>query len=250
MEDELTDDRITATFRVYQRRNGHRYSLDDVATAWEAVETKPNAKRYLDLGCGIGSVLHIVAYKLPDATIVGVEAQEVSFGLVTRNVERNGLASRVTLHHGDLRHTFLDAKFDLVTGTPPYVPVGSSVPSPDSQRLHCRVEMRGGVEEYLKAGARALAPSGRLVVCADARTPERVMHTAASFGLKVLRRRDVIPRAAKKAPLFSVWTLCLADEEGTFEHTAPFIVRDEAGERTDSARLLRDFVDMPENEGS
>ena len=43
----LTDDAITADFRIWQRRRGHRYSLDDVATAWVAVQARPAARRVL-----------------------------------------------------------------------------------------------------------------------------------------------------------------------------------------------------------
>lgn len=247
-EEELTDDAITRTFRLFQRRRGHRYSVDDVTTAWEAASTRPNAARYLDMGCGIGSVLHIVAYKLSGASVTGIEAQEISFELLKRNVTRNGLSDRVRLIFGDLRVVPVEGVFDLITGTPPYVPVGNSIPSPDSQRAHARVELRGGVEDYMKRGAELLAENGRLVVCADARTPERVTGTASSFGLTILRRRDVIPRAAKKDPLFTVWTFGRADEGGAYEHTAPLVIRDEQGARTDAARELRAFVDMPQND--
>jgi len=55
--DDLTDDALTDRVRVLQRRSGHRYSVDDVATAWLALRTMPEARACLDLGCGIGSVL-------------------------------------------------------------------------------------------------------------------------------------------------------------------------------------------------
>jgi tRNA1(Val) A37 N6-methylase TrmN6 len=140
--DELTDDALAGDFRILQRRRGHRYSIDDVLTAYQAARISPTRnspppKRYLDLGCGIGSVLLMVAYKYRDAAIEGIEAQEQSFSLATQNVQRNRQQTRVTLHHGDLRDTHLldrlRAPFDLITGTPPYQPPGTGTPSPDSQ---------------------------------------------------------------------------------------------------------------------
>jgi SAM-dependent methyltransferase len=163
----------------------------------------------LDLGCGIGSVLLMVADRLPDARFVGVEAQAVSFALATKNVTRNGVGDRVTLIHGDFREPLALDRFDLVTGTPPYQPSGTATPSPDEQRTYARIKMRGGVEAYLEAGSRALADDGVFVVCADARRPERVLDVAPKHGLRVVRRRDVIPRATRDA-LFTVWTLVLA----------------------------------------
>lgn len=247
---ELTDDALTGTMRVWQRRRGHRYSLDDVATAWEAARAMPNARSYADLGCGIGSVLLMVAYKLaPEARIAGIEAQEVSFTLACRNVERNGLAPRVHLVHGDLRNPELDemlaGPFELVTGTPPYLPPDRGSPSTDSQRTYARLEMRGGVEDYLLAASRVLAPGGRFVVCCDARRPERALEGGRRAELVPIRRRDVIPRAGHKGALFTIWTFA---HEGQLVVEPPLVARDENGARTEEAHALRRFFDLPVNE--
>jgi tRNA1Val (adenine37-N6)-methyltransferase len=146
---ELTDDAITERFRILQRRRGHRYSLDDVLTAWEAAHAAPWARACLELGSGIGSVLLMLAHALPEARFVAVEAQRNSFKLLTENVRRNKLEARVALVHGDLRgQRFADGPgFQLITGTPPYVPPGQATPSSDSQKAFCRQEFRGGVED-------------------------------------------------------------------------------------------------------
>lgn len=254
--DPLTDDAIAGTYRLYQRKKGHRFSLDDVATAWEAANAVPNATRYLDLGCGIGSVLHMVSWKLSNAKVVGVEAQEISFSLVTKNVARNGtLGERTTLIHGDLRDLATVEKalahgpFELVSGTPPYAPPGTSTLSPDSQRAHARAELRGGVEEYLKTGAKLVAPGGRVVVCCDARTPERPLSGAKEAGLVALKQREVVPRAGVRA-LFTVWTFARAEDApgATLELTEPLVIRDADGVRTAQARAMRVFFDVEPNE--
>lgn len=254
--DDLTDDALAGGWRILQRRRGHRYALDDVATAWEAVCERPDASRTLDLGCGIGSVLLMVAYKLPAARAVGVEALEQSLALARRNVERTGQPHRIRLVAGDMRDEAVladalrDGPFDLVTGTPPYVPPSQGTPSPDPQRAHARMELRGGVEDYLRAAARALAEGGRLVVCADARRPDRVLDAAPEVGLRPLRARDVVPRAGRKGPLFTVWTLArAADVPAREPERAPTLVaRDEAGARTPDAHALRRFFGLPVNE--
>jgi tRNA1Val (adenine37-N6)-methyltransferase len=245
---ELTDDALTASFRVWQRRGGHRYSLDDVLTAHEAVRAAPGARAVLDLGTGIGSVLLMVAWRLGEARLVGVEAQAESLGLARRNVERNGVGARVTLVHGDLRQRAVQdavgrGAFDLVTGTPPYFPPGTATPSPDAQRAHARHELRGGVEAYVRAAAVALAPGGRAVVCADARRPERVLGTAGEAGLVPLRRLDAVPRQGRKGPLFGVWTLARMEDvsaEVELEVAPPFVARDAEGRRTPEYLALRE----------
>lgn len=252
--DPLTDDALTGTFRVWQRARGHRYSLDDVATAYEAANARPDAKACADLGCGIGSVLLMVAYELPEARFVGVEAQQVSYELARRNVERNALSGRVSLSLGDLRDEAVQARlpgpFDLVTGTPPYQPPGTATPSPDAQRAHARIELRGGVEDYLRAMGRLLAEGGRAVVCADGRRPERVREGAAQAGLAIVRKRDFVPREGRVDPLFSVFTLAPAGEPGiAYEEAPAFFARTRDGARTEEYFALRAFFGLPRREG-
>lgn len=250
---ELTDDVITGSYRILQRRRGHRYSLDDVLTAWEAASTAPTAQRCLELGSGIGSVLLMVAFKLPAAHVVAVEAQRNSFKLLTENVRRNGLAPRVHLVHGDLRAPLpagIDLGFALVTGTPPYVPPGNATPSHDAQKAFARQELRGGVEDYLAAAGRVLAPEGVCVVCADARFPERVFTGAEAAGLVPIRRRDAVPREGQP-PLFSVFTLRRADGgPASFEHCPAWVARDRDGARTEAYHAVRSFfgIAKPANE--
>lgn len=243
--DDLSCDAITRDFRIFQRRRGHRYSLDDLATAAEAAQLEPDAERYVDLGCGIGSVLLMVAWKLVDAQVWGIEALEQSIELARRSVRANALEGRVTLLHGDLREvsrSWTGPRADLVTGTPPYLPVGTALASPDEQRAAARIELRGGVEAYLEGAARIVSSEGRVVVCADARHPERVEAGARSADLVPLRRRDIVPRA-RATPLFSVWTLrprTVSDDDAF----APVEVlratmRDEEGRRTAQARSMR-----------
>lgn len=257
LADDLTSDAITADFRLLQRRRGHRFSIDDLATAWEAARARPDAASHLDLGCGVGSVLLMVAWRLPAARVFGIEAQEVSFALARRNVDGNGLAARTTLLHGDLREVtraWPHGPCELVTGTPPYLPLGTALASPDPQRAAARLELRGGVEDYLSAAARVLAPEGRVVVCADGRTPERVLRGAAAAGLSPLRRLDVIPHAGREVesprtaeapgPLFSVWTCAHATREDRALEVAAVVLRDPQGARTEASADMRRYFGL------
>ena len=241
----LTDDRLTRDYQVFQRAKGHRFSSDDVATAYVAWLAGPASLRVIDLGCGLGSVLLHLAWKLPEATLVGVEAQAMSFELLRRNVDRNGLGARITIHHGDLRDEKilgdLGATFDLVTGTPPYFPPDTAAPAMDEQRAYARIEYRGGVEDYLAAGARLLAPAGVMVLCGDARADDRVERGAAAAGLTITARREVIPHAGRPA-LFSIWT---ASRSPAPRALSTLTLRDAEGERTAEAIALSAFSGFP-----
>ena len=250
-DDELTLDALTSGISVFQRKKGHRFSSDDVVTAWVAMQLCPEPGLVLDLGCGLGSVLLHIAWSAPSSVLVGVEAQAVSFGLLERNLTHNALTDRITVHHGDLRDagvvTALGGPFDLITGTPPYFPATAATDAMDEQRAYARIEYRGGVEDYVRTAAEVLAPAGRLVLCGDAESDVRLERCAAAVGLPVTGRWVVVPRAGRR-PLFSVWALRRGRTGG--ERTERVLtLRDAEGERTDDARALRAFSGFPERFG-
>ena len=80
-----TLDRLSGDWWIFQLRRGHRYATDDVLTAWAAVTARPEAKRVLDLGAGVGSVgLMALRVLAPDARLTSVEVLEESAALLAR----------------------------------------------------------------------------------------------------------------------------------------------------------------------
>lgn len=250
-DDDLTLDALTAGVAVYQRRRGHRFSSDDTVTAWVATQVCPTPRTVCDLGCGLGSVLLHLAWSIPGAALVGVEAQAESFALAERNVAHNGLGDRVRVLHGDLRDdavvAALGGPFDLVTGTPPYFPVAAALDADDEQRTYARIEHRGGIEAYTATAARLVAADGWFVVCGDADAAGRAEQAAADHGLAIHRHDVVLPRAGRP-PLFAVWSMRPGPPPAQRDERV-LTLRDEAGERTADARALRAFSGFPERGG-
>lgn len=220
-QDDESLDRLAGDWWILQLKRGHRFSTDDLATAWRAAACRPDARRVLDLGSGIGSVGLTTIWRLgqqgnPDATLVGVEAQEVSHQLAKRTVARNGLGARVEMRLGDLRDPDVlppDQKFDLVTGSPPYLPPGTGLLSPIPQRAHARIELRGGVDAYCAAARPRIAPGGRFVYVMTAADP-RTREAPARHGLVVVEWFEFVFRHGR-APHIAVVT-CARDDEGPF----------------------------------
>ena len=229
MTDEVTIDALTGGWSIAQRKRGHRHSTDDLLTGWYAVETVRDAKRILDLGAGLGSVGLIALWRSPGATLVAVEAQEVSFALLEQNIARNGLTDRVRAIHGDLREVRLAETFDLVTGSPPYWDVSEGVVPVDSQKAHARFELRGDIRDYAVAARAALSEGGRFVFCFPTVQHARAEAACTAAQLVVIRFRDVIPRA-NAAPLFTLFA-CRRAEDGTEPVVVEpsHVVRDEHG---------------------
>lgn len=237
----ITVDGLTAQWIIFQRKRGHRHSTDDLLTAWYALETTPHVSRALDLGTGIGGVGLLVLSGLlardPDATLVAIEAQDVSFRFFGENVRANRVVDRVTALHGDLRALSLEERFALVTGSPPYFDPGAGIVPADSQKAHARFELRGDVSDYARAAKRHLAPGGRFVFCFPWQQKQRAVLAVRAEGFTIVRHRDVVPRAGL-APLFSVFA-CALDEGGDEVQEPDFVVRDEAGAHTAALSAVR-----------
>jgi tRNA1Val (adenine37-N6)-methyltransferase len=238
---------LTGDWRLFQKQRGHRWSLDDLVTAWIATRgAEPERPlRALDLGCGLGSVLLAVAWRLPRADVTGVEAQADRAAMGRRSIAYNGVEDRCRIVDGDLREVIaagaLAGPFDLVTGTPPYFPRGEGTESAKAHAAACRFEHRGGVEDYLAAAARVLAPDGAVVVCSAALERARLADGAAAAGLARRAHWEIVPRAGKPALVCVdvLDRLALACEEHSLT------VRDRAGAWTPEMRAVRDALGMP-----
>lgn len=194
-----TLDAISGHFRLLQLRDGHRFSTDDILTAWYGTSWCPTAQRALDLGSGIGTVGMICAWRLPGARFVTIEAQSDSVALARRSARYNGLEDRYEIRQGDFRDAGLlgaEETFDLITGSPPYFPLDAGVKSEHPQKLACRFELRGTVADYCSTAAAHLARGGwfACVFPTDPAQLARVEAGANAAGLVIVRRRPVVFR--------------------------------------------------------
>ena len=231
-----------AGWLILQRAGGHRHSIDDVLTAWFALRVAPDVRRHLDLGTGIGTVgLLVLSALAPDARLTGIEAQEISYRLWQSNLATNGLSERVHCYHGDLRDFHLKETFPLVTGSPPYFPLGTGVLPQDTQKAHARFELRGDVADYAEAARRHLSPDGWFVFCFPTSQKARAMAAIAEHGLVAREILDVIPRDGLPA-LFSLYACRLSEEWGgahPIPRTGTFTVREENGRLSAAMAAVR-----------
>jgi tRNA1Val (adenine37-N6)-methyltransferase len=199
-----TLDAISGHFRVFQLRDGNRFSTDDVLTAWYGTTWAPSPARVLDLGSGIGSVGMIAAWRLLGSRFVTIEAQEESVRLARKSAAYNGLDARYDIRLGDFRTDeaiAVDEEFDLVLGVPPYFPLGSGIEGDHPQRVACRFEMRGDIGDYARVASAHLAPGG-LFACVFPETDRaRVEDAAKRTRLTIVRRRPVVFREGEPPPI-------------------------------------------------
>jgi tRNA1(Val) A37 N6-methylase TrmN6 len=212
-----TLDAISGHFRLFQLENGHRFSTDDVLTAWYGSSWCPTARTVLDLGSGLGTVGMITAWRLPAARVVAVEAQSESVRLARKSAQWNGLEERFEIRCADFREAGVlhgDERFDLILGSPPYFSPGSGMESEHPQRQACRFELRGTIVDYCETASRHLA-SGGLFACVFPIQPQtqetRVENGVAAAGLAIIRRRPIILREGE-SPLLGLFAMTRRDD--------------------------------------
>jgi release factor glutamine methyltransferase len=86
------------------------------------------AARVLDLCTGSGCIAAAIAKNVKSSIVVATEVSPAAAVVAKRNVEKLGLAERVTVLEGDLfepLETLVDRHpFDLIVSNPPYIPTG------------------------------------------------------------------------------------------------------------------------------
>jgi tRNA1(Val) A37 N6-methylase TrmN6 len=216
VEPHETLDAISGHFRLFQLRDGHRFSTDDILTAWYGTSWCPTARTALDLGSGIGTVGMICAWRLQGTKFVTVEAQSESVALAKKSARYNGIEDRYEIREGDFRDEkiFRDGeKFDLVTGSPPYWPLSDGLQSEHPQKVACRFEMRGSIADYCSTAAKYLAPGG-FFACVFPHEPAqlaRVEAAAKDSRLVIVRKRPVVFREGDPALVALFGLMCAED---------------------------------------
>src|SRR2546423_1061631 len=111
-------------------RSAPAFNADPAHVTWfgsrilKAVSSKlPH--RVLDIGCGDGAVLLLLAEALPAALLVGVDISSENIGLAAMAIDRSPHRDRIRLVHGD--YVTLDAgRFDLVVSSSALQSIGST----------------------------------------------------------------------------------------------------------------------------
>lgn len=242
LKEPVTLDPLAGDWKIFQLRRGHRFSTDDLLVAWAAMEARPGALRLLDIGAGMGSVGLMTLFAMPDdAALTMVEVQEVSHRQALATIDYNGLSGRVTAIHCDLREVVLpERSFELITGSPPYFPVGRAVSSPHPQRAGARMELRGDVSDYCRTAARALSDDGVFCFC-HAAGDTRPEPAVAAAGLTLRYRQDVVFRRGR-APTIALF---VAGWGGARADRPPLVVREEDGRWTPEYQALRERMSAP-----
>jgi len=198
-DDETLDTFYHGRIRVLQKKKGYRFSVDAPLLA-DFVRTKADDEA-LDLGTGSGIISLLLSVK-PFRRIVALEIQAGLADLARRNVELNGLGERIEVVRADLRTFEPGRRFDLIFSNPPYIRKATGFLSRSAEKSAAKHEIHGGVEDILKKTAEWLEPQGRACFIYPEKRRVDFARAADRHGFRILRFRQVLPRASAPANLF------------------------------------------------
>jgi ribosomal protein L3 glutamine methyltransferase len=148
---------------------------DGTLDAWLTDRTRA----VLDLCTGNGSLAVLAALAWPEVHVDAADLSPDALAVARLNVERHGLADRITLHQGDGLGAIGDRRYDLILCNPPYVNSDSMAGLPAEYRAEPALALAGGadgmdfVRPLLSQAGAHLADGGVLVL--------EIGHEAAHF---------------------------------------------------------------------
>ena len=123
--------------------------------------------RVVDLGTGTGIIPILLAGRMADASIHGVEIQPDMVEMAMRSVKLNNLDSRIDIIQGDIKEAPVmlgKGQYTLVVSNPPYKKAGSGIINPHDAKAIARHEILCTLEDILSVAAKLLVIGGRFAM--------------------------------------------------------------------------------------
>ncbi len=112
---------------------------DGTLDAW----LSPQTRTVLDLCTGNASLAVLAALAWPDVTVDAADLSADALAVARLNVDRHGLADRITLHPGDSLAAVAGRRYDLILCNPPYVNAASMAALPAEFRAEPALALDG-----------------------------------------------------------------------------------------------------------
>lgn len=190
---ETIDELRMCGLRLFQPRDGYRFSLDPLLLCDFAARDGGVASA-IDLGTGCGVIPLVLAARYGAETAVGVECQPEMAEFARRNVQENGFSGRIAIIEDDIlnmRRALPVSSFGIVLANPPYRRHGTGKISPKAGRDIARHETTAGLADFMNAAKYLVEPGGRICFIYHPSRLEELLVAASSIKLSLSRIRMV-----------------------------------------------------------
>lgn len=161
----------------------------------------------IDLGTGTGIIPLLLCSRTEAQNIVGVEIEEKAATIAGKNIELNGLGSRVTIIEADYRELsgiYPQGIFSVIVSNPPYTKANSGRVSPNKERAMARSEVVGTLSELISTSKYLLSKDGRIFYIFPVSRLFEMLGEVREAGLKARRLKFIHTSPKKAARLFMI----------------------------------------------
>lgn len=198
-EGERIDDLNRKGYRIIQNETKFCFGMDAVLLSDFANVKKDET--VLDLGTGTGIIPILLEAKTEGRHFTGLEIQKESVDMATRSVELNGIAHKVTIVEGDIKHAstqFPAGSFHVVTTNPPYMNDQHGLKNPALPKAIARHEILCNLEDVVREGAKLLKTNGRFYMVHRPFRLVEIINMLTQYKLEPKRMRFVHPYADRE----------------------------------------------------
>ena len=200
-DEELTDLCIRQQWKVLQKKQGFRFSIDAVLLAHFIT---PSAKhRVLELGTGSGVIPHLIAARHPQVQIDAMELQPEIADMANRSVQYNQLGEQIHIIQQDITQipAHYQQQYDWVVSNPPFFPVGTGKQNPNPQIALARHEIACTLDQLIQSAAYCLTSRGHFALIHRAERLTDILSCCMQHRLAPYRLRMVHPTREQPANL-------------------------------------------------
>jgi len=150
---------------VWQSKKGYRFSLDPFLLCAFAEQDDVSWKSVADLGCGNGVIPLLLAYYRDAQRVSGFECQPRMVERARRNIAENSFSGVAEIIQADIgNYDFEPESVDAVFTNPPFRKVETGRLAPEGERAAARHELKGTLDDFLRAAQTLLKPGGSFFI--------------------------------------------------------------------------------------
>lgn len=250
MIDVTEDAFLGGRVMITQPAKGYRAGIDPVFLAASVRWPREQPTfRMLDVGAGVGTVGLCVARRCPGAHVTLLEREPELAALARGNIERNGLAARITVVETSIDASAAELQafglmaesFDDVLANPPYHAEGRGTPAPNALKAASQAMEETGLDSWVRFMARMCKPGGCATMIHKAEALPAVL-SAFSGRFGGLRVFPLYPREGEpasriivqgikgsRAPMMLLQGVIVHADGHTFTPAAQAVLRDGEG---------------------
>ncbi len=223
--------------QLKQSKQGYRYSVDAVLLASFA---QGGVDRTLDLGTGVGVVALAMLFEGKTERATGLEVQAPLAKMALANVVLNDFEERAEIITGDLRDKQVIRSlgaFDRVVMNPPYYAARAGRLPPNEEKAIAKHKLLGGLDEWMRAAALALAPGGICEVVYPCDSLTDLLVYSRAHALNPIDLTIVHPRPKSHAVFALV--RCQKDSAAGLNVSEPWVIYSASGKASSRFPALR-----------